>query len=256
MSLKVALGMYTVRQSVEKDMPAAFAALRRMGYTGIEFYGEPEFDIDLVNHSIQTSGLELTSWHVEWRNLQPDTFQATAEYLEKVRCPIAVVPCLGGKWNVNHTPDQECRAIWEGYIAGLNGINQQLRPLGLRMGYHNHEHEFLLKYDGKTVFDILFEGLHPDIIMELDTGNCIEGGYDPAAIIKKHGGRDILLHLKPYSRRLGFQTALGDENDENDWRAILAAVPKEPRLIVESENSLLPEMENARQCLEALRAFL
>lgn len=94
---KIGLGMFTVHNSVDEDMRGTFLKLSKLGYKGIEFYGEPEFDPELVKDSIAESGLTLTSWHVEWRNLQDDRFGKTAEYLNNVGCPIAVVPCLGGK---------------------------------------------------------------------------------------------------------------------------------------------------------------
>ena len=95
---KCGLGMYTVHKSVEENMYETFCGLAQMGYRGIEFYGEPEADLDLLKNSLSDSGLALTGWHVEWRNLQKDRFARTADYLQKAGCPVAVIPCLGGKW--------------------------------------------------------------------------------------------------------------------------------------------------------------
>lgn len=39
---KTGLAMYTVHQTVEKDMRDTFIKLSDMGYRGIEFYGELE----------------------------------------------------------------------------------------------------------------------------------------------------------------------------------------------------------------------
>lgn len=254
---KIGLGMYTVHKSVDEDMKKTFLKLSGLGYKGIEFYGEPEFDIKLVKESLAASGLALTSWHVEWRNLQDDRFERTAEYLNKVGCTVAVVPCLGGKWNVAHTAAEECKDVWLRYIEWLNRTNERLRKEGLRTGYHNHEHEFILKYDGVCVFDLMFDSLSRDIVVEFDSGNCIEGGDDPVRVLKKYGTRDVILHLKPYSKEKGFDTVLGDDEDLNDWNSILdPALCDFKWLLVESECAVLPEFVNAERCLVGLKKYI
>lgn len=254
---KTGIGMYTIHKNVQADMYASFMKMAAMGYEGIEFYGEPVFDRSLLERSLKDSGLTLTGWHVEWANLQGDRFGETVRYLQAAGCPAAVVPCLGGKWEVAHGPKEECRQIWLRYIDEMNRISGKLAREGIRMGYHNHEHEFMLSYHGVKVFDILFEGLSGDIIMEFDTGNCIEGGDDPLRILKKYRDRDMFLHLKPYSREKGFDTILGNPEDANDWTAILEPDNKKYLwLLIESENTQLPEMKNAQLCLQGLKKYL
>lgn len=249
--------MYTVHQSAEKDLYRTFCRLGELGYRGIEFYGEPTVDPELMKRSLKDSGLYLTGWHVEWRNLQEDRFGDTVRYLQKVGCPIAVIPCLGGKWKVAHGPEEECREIWVRYTEQINRIYEKLKLEGIRTGYHNHEHEFMLTYDEEKVFDLLFDRLSEEIVIEFDSGNCIEGGDDPLRVLKKYKNRDMLLHLKPYSHSNGFNTVLGAPDDANDWQQILDTRNKEYLwLLVESENEVLPEFENARLCLDGLRKYI
>lgn len=255
MKREVALGMYTVHREAATDMEVAFVSLAQMGYRGIEFYGEPDFVPAAVARALAASGLTLTSWHIEWRNLQPERISETLDYLARVGCPVAVIPCLGGKWNVGHAPEDESRELWLRYVDRMNAIDAVVTAGGLRLGYHNHEHEFQLSYDGESVFDLLFSRLSPDIVMELDTGNCIEGGDDPVAAIRRYPDRDLLLHLKPYSFSRGFDTQLAAPDDANDWQAILAAAPERTLgLIIESENTASSGMESARLCIEGLRS--
>ena len=251
---KIGAAMYTVHKSVAQDMYAAFQALADMGYRAVEFYGEPEFDIETVRKSLEQSGLILSGWHTEWRNLQEDRFAQTVEYLHQVNCPLAVVPCLGGKWRIAHGPEEECREIWLRYIEQMNLLSEKLGSEGIRMGYHNHDHEFRLAYDGKQVFDLLFDGLSEKIIMEFDSGNCIEGGADPLRVLEKYRDREKILHLKPYSHTNGFNTVLHAPDDANDWETILHPPGKEYLwMLIESENEVLPELDNAKQCMEGFR---
>ena len=164
---------------------------------------------------------------------------------------------MGGKWNVGHDPSGECEDRWLYYTEWLNQVGEQLKGEGIRLAYHNHEHEFFLHYGGKTVYDIMYENLSPDIVMELDTGNCIEGGGDPLKVLEKYRDRQIILHLKPYSRQKGFDVVLGDESDDNDWNAILHQSRTQFEwLLVESENGKLPEMENAGRCIDNLQKYI
>ena len=254
----IGLGMYTVFESAQKDMTNSFVQLAQMGYTGMEFYGEPaDFPADRVIHALQESGLALTGWHIEWRNLQEKTFGPTVEYLHKVGCPMAIIPCLGGKWNVGHDSSEECKDRWLYYIEDLNHIYEKLQKEGLGMGYHNHEHEFQLHYDGQTVFDLLYENFAPGIVMEFDSGNCIEGGANPLEVLRKHAERPKILHLKPYSKKEGFDVVLGSEQDDNNWKEILKDSGADFKwLLIESEDRALPEMTNAKLCMEGLRRFL
>lgn len=91
--------------------------------------------------------------------------------------------------------------------------------------------------------------------MEFDSGNCIEGGDDPLRVLRKYQGRPMILHMKPYSHTLGFETTLGAPEDANDWAAILANGCFE-WMLVESECTTLPEEENARLCIQGLRSYL
>lgn len=255
---RIGLGMFTVHRAVEENMTAAFQKLSNMGYKGIEFYGEPsDFAVGDVKDALKESGLQLTGWHIEWKNLQEDTIDGTVRYLHEVGCQTAIVPCLGGRWNVGHDSRYESKDRWLFYIQWLNETNRRLAAEGLRLGYHNHEHEFVLNYDGKTVFDLLFENLAPEIIMEFDSGNCIEAGKDPMEVLRTYRERPLLLHLKPYSRERGFDVVLGEDDDANDWQAILHRQENMPEwLLVESENKSLAEMENAEKCFCNLKKYL
>jgi sugar phosphate isomerase/epimerase len=244
---KLSLQMYTAHTECYRDLKGTFEKLYDMGYRGIEYYGEQKlFDLETVKRMPIETGIQMTSWHTEWKDLQPDRFASTVGYLENVSCPLVVVPCLGGEWNIAHTPEQECREIWYRYIDWLNELSVNLKSHGMRTGYHNHDHEFTLKYDGQFVFDILFGNLAPEIILEFDTGRAIKAGADCPAIMKKYAERDILIHLKPYSKERKYEAVLGDPDDLNNVPAILSAYPKDFLwVMVESENLVNTQLENA-----------
>lgn len=250
--------MYTVHECVGEDMEETLRRIACMGYRAVEFYGEPaDFEADEVRNALLRNGLVLAGWHVEWHNFAEECLERTIQYLKAVECPVAVVPCLGGEWNVGHAKERECKEIWLDYINRLNQLQNRLAQEGIRLAYHNHAHEFQLQYDGQSVFDLLFENLSADIILELDTGNCIQCGGDPVKILQKNRNRDIILHLKPYSRDNGFHTVLGWAGDANDWQEILYKNDIDYKwLLIESENRSLTELENAELCIQGLNKQL
>lgn len=249
------IAMFTVRQSAERDLSGTLQNLAALGYTGIEFYGAPVWPPQEIRTALQNSGMVITGYHTEYRDLQKNTRQKTAEFLNEIGCPLAVVPCLGGRWHVGHTEAEENFATWQKHIAWLQETEEFLKTCGIRTGYHNHEHEFLLQYGGKTVFDLIFESL-PTLVMELDSGACIEGGGDPNAVLQKYRDRPKILHMKPFSKTRGFDVSLGDADDENDWASYFSPENRFEWLLAESENKILSEAENAQRCIAGARCFL
>lgn len=252
---KFGIAMFTVRQSAERDLSGTLQNLAALGYTGIEFYGEPVWSPREIYNALKNSGMAITGYHTEYRDLQKNTRQRTAEFLNEIGCPLAVVPCLGGRWHVGHTEQEENLETWQKHIAWLQKTEEFLKTYNIRTGYHNHEHEFLLHYNGKTVFDFIFESL-PTLVMELDSGACIEGGGDPKEILKKYRDRPKILHMKPYSETRGFDVSFGDEDDANDLATYFLPENNFEWLLAESENKILSEAENARRCIEGARRVL
>lgn len=255
MQRKIGIAMFTVRQSAERDLSGTLQSLSALGYTGIEFYGAPVWPPQEIRAALQNAGMALTGYHTEYRDLQENTRQKTAEFLNEIGCPLAVVPCLGGRWHVGHTEAEENFTTWQKHIAWLQETEEYLKTCGICTGYHNHEHEFSLQYGGKTVFDHIFGSL-PTLVMELDSGACIEGGGDPNAVLQKYRSHPKILHMKPFSKTRGFDVSLGDKDDENDWASYFSPENQFEWLLAESENKILPEAENAERCIRGAQRFL
>ena len=49
-----------------------------------------------------------------------------------------------------------------------------------------------------AAWEILFSRTTPDVVMQLDTGNCVGGGGEPIAILKQFPHRATTMHLKEY----------------------------------------------------------
>lgn len=86
---------------------------------------------------------------------------------------------------------------WKRLADRMNRIGARARERGLRLGYHNHNPELRIVEAGKTALELLIEYTDPDLVsFEIDVGWIAAAGADPAAFIRRHGGRIAQLHLK------------------------------------------------------------
>ena len=69
-------------------------------------------------------------------------------------------------------------AGWKKVAAQLASAAEQLRPLGMSTGYHNHQTEWK-PVDGKRPMDVLAAGTPKDVVLQFDVGTCVEVGRRP-----------------------------------------------------------------------------
>jgi sugar phosphate isomerase/epimerase len=257
--MSIALGLYSVYRELQKDFAATLREVKKLGYDGVEFFGELSHDPAEVREVLEKNDLQNCGWHTEWKLLQKETLPGTLEYHRIAGTPNIIVPALGGPWEIAHTRAEDCAEIWMEHAAELNELSDKVQEQGFRLGYHTHAHEFDTDFGGVTPWDILSKHTGQDIILELDTGNSIEGGKNPADILPTIMGRPVLVHCKPYSLTAGLETYIGKEDDANDWPENLKKCKEAGTewLIVEHESdSLYPQFMGARKCLEGIKRFL
>ena len=86
--------------------------------------------------------------------------------------------------------------LWKRTAADLNRIGASLQGAGIRVGYHNHNLEFM-PVGGTTGWDILWRETDPGLVaFEIDLGGVATAGRDPVRFLKDTKGRVRLLHVK------------------------------------------------------------
>jgi sugar phosphate isomerase/epimerase len=101
----------------------------------------------------------------------------------------------------------------------LNESNAGARSRGLAFAVHNHWWEYE-KVDGRYVYQTMLELLDPSVLFELDTYWIRTAGCDPAAVVKEHGARAPLMHIKD-----------GPANKEQPMQALGQGVIDVPALL-------------------------
>lgn len=252
MKCKIALQLYSVRDAFRSDPEQCLKNVAAMGYAGVEAFGELVRPASRMQSLLEQNRLALVGWHtpVEW--LEGDALADTAQYLQEVGCPRAVVP-----WMPKETFASVDSTL--AFAARLCRIAENLRSYGIAPGYHNHDFEFIPFEDGRTPWSVLMDAT--DVIAQLDNGNALSSGtpgLDVIALVKQWRGRAQTVHLKPYSAEAGFSAMIGE--DDVDWDSFLDAaahIGGAEWMIVEYEDETkYSQEEGARACLEALRKYI
>ena len=85
----------------------------------------------------------------------------------------------------------------------LNAAAAQAAELGLKVGYHNHDHELATTIDGTPVLEVFAGLLDPAVLLEVDLYWATAGGVDPVAPARTLGDRVVAVHVKDGPMRPG-----------------------------------------------------
>ena len=250
-SIPVGLELYSVRDELQKDPQGTVRAVAKMGYQCVEFYG-PYFDWSTTQAKdmrklMDELGISCHSTHNDEANFGP----------EKIGHATEVNKILGTKYMVQAWSDPKPDADgWKALAEKLNAAADKLAPLGLKVGYHNHDAEWK-PVGGKRPIEILASNTKPSVMLQLDIGTCLEAGADPVAWIKANPGRIRSIHCKDWSPdpNIGYKTLFGE--GKADWKGIFQAAESVGGVefyLVEQEGSRYPELETAQRCLQAFRS--
>jgi sugar phosphate isomerase/epimerase len=226
----LALQLYTVREALAADRPAALARAAGLGFRAVEAFGavgdvERTADERLaaarqLRRELDEHGLSVCSVHGP---VTPDAdFELLFDELQTLGTDTLVVPWPGG---IHGVADPLGGA--DAMKAATERINSCVRaaaPRGLTVGYHNHHQEFAPLPDGSglTAFDVLWREADPALVAEVDIYWAQTGHGDAAEVVRSLGDRVTLLHVKDGpATTTGVQTTVG--NGTLDVPAVLTA---------------------------------
>ncbi|MEP3278439.1 MAG: sugar phosphate isomerase/epimerase [Stappiaceae bacterium] len=176
--------------------------LADIGYKSVEAYGGLLDDPDTLDSALSASGLSLDSSHVGLDALEskPDWVAEIAQRfgIKSLFCPFLM-------------SDQrpETADGWREFGARLGRIDETFSSNGVRVGWHNHDFEFVPLPTGERPMDLILEGA-PSLQWEADVAWIVRGGVDPMAYLQKYGDRITALHIKDIA-------PAGNCADEDGW---------------------------------------
>jgi sugar phosphate isomerase/epimerase len=261
--IPIALQLYSVRNEAKADLRGTMQQVASWGYDGVEFAGFHGHSAEQVKAWLDEFGLACPSTHTGIDQLADEKFEQTVAFHKTIGCNAILVPGLPVE---RRNSLDACKATAELF----NALVEKLRPLGMRVGFHVHNQDVIPLQppdgDGRSPWDLFAELTHPQFILQYDTANGLDGGTDPVATIRKHPGRNVLLHLKEFGD--GTRTLKGHDghgkaaigDGDVDWPGVFKAATEvggTKWYIIEQEgHPKLSPMDAAKLCLTNLKRLL
>jgi sugar phosphate isomerase/epimerase len=241
-TIPVALQLYTIGREANADPAAALAKVAQLGYRGVEFAGYFGKDAKTLRKMLDDNGLKCCGSHLGLDLfLKGDNFQKTTDFAQTLGCTILTVP---GQRNSG-------KQGWVDAAHRFNELADKLKPLGMRIGYHDHPGDFQ-KIDDETTWDIFFGNTKKEVVMQCDLGHMGTAGVDPVMYLNKYPGRAASVHVKPSAKQ---KRDLLVGEDELNWPAIFKAcetVGGTEWYIVEYDGG---SMEKAAKTIQTLKKW-
>lgn len=177
---------------------------------------------------LDDNGLVACGTHTPYESVLADKLKETIEFNRAIGNKFLIVPWMEGK----------SKQEWLDKAKLFNEIAEKVKPEGMWIGYHAHAHDFH-QFDGVSAWDLFFGTTRPEVVMQLDTSNCRDGGADPVAVLHKYPGRARSIHLK--SSGAGPEAVIGE--DKVDWPSVFAFCESQGKTqwyVVEHESSKNP----------------
>ncbi|HON69059.1 MAG TPA: sugar phosphate isomerase/epimerase [Phycisphaerae bacterium] len=242
--IPVGLQLYSVRQDCAKDLPGVLKAVAEMGYEGVEFAGYYDRKAEEMRELLDANKLKCCGTHTALDTLVGDALARTVEYNKVIGNKYLVVPSLPRERMASIAALRETAKL-------LTDIAEKVKPQGMRVGYHAHAGDFK-KVEGQIPWEVLFDAAGPDVIMQLDVGNCLAGGGDPLATLAKYPGRSVTIHLKEHGGKPGAVIGEGEVKWKDVFEFCEARGGTE-WYIVEQESYATTPLESVKACLRNVR---
>ncbi|NEU09613.1 sugar phosphate isomerase/epimerase [Flavihumibacter sp. R14] len=260
---KLGIQLYSVRESMEKDLRGTLKQIAGFGYQEAETYGfnygnnkyywglEPKQAkslLDEVNLTTSSGHYDLDKF------FQKGQSSALAKYVDEC---IEGANTLKQKYIVWPWLAPEYRTIdeFKRLSTTLNIIGEQIKKGGLQLAYHNHDFEFI-NLNGQLGFDILLQETDPSLVkLELDIyWATYRSPYTIHDLFMKQPGRFVVWHLKDMDlKNHDLHTPVGDGTI--DFQAIFkdAALSGVTNMFVEQGNNYVPD---ALSCMKKSAAYV
>ena len=191
---EVGIQTYTLRDSMQVDMAATLAMIKRAGYDYVELNGRDFADTspETVRDRVAAAGLYSPSTHLSYKPVRDDT-AAMVQACKTLCCKYGIVPWM----------DENERKLddWKRHAQVLNEAGKAFRDNDISLAYHNHQFEFEDLGGGTTAMQVLLEETNPELLcFQIDIFWAYLASVDMPALFRAHPGRFKLSHVKDMRR--------------------------------------------------------
>ncbi len=184
---EIALQLYSLREQMQTDVEGTHALIAEWGIRYVEGGGTYGMPLEEYKQLLERHGLEMIGVGADFNQLKEDP-QAIIDNAQAFGARYAScfwIPHPHGQFSIRETEEA---------VEVFNRAGKLLEEAGITLCYHPHGYEFIPHGDG-VLFDVMIE--HAEhYAFNLDVFWVQMGGGDPVAIMKAHGAKVPLLHLK------------------------------------------------------------
>ncbi len=242
--IPIGVQLYSIREDCAKDLPGSLAKVAKIGYHGVEWAGYHGKTGKELRKLQDDHGLKACGTHIGLDQLMPDKLNATMDLNREIGNKFLIVP--------GFSKERYAGQAWIDTAKLMSELAAKVKPQGFKVGYHNHHVEFKA-VGGMTLLEIFYENTSADVVLQMDTGNAYEGGGDVLDFLRRHKGRSVTVHLKPFSKT-NKTAAIGE--DETKWNEVFDACEHgggTEWYIVEHESDPVSPMNAVTKCFEGLK---
>ena len=245
-NIPIATQLWCVRKQLPTDIPGTLAQLAQIGFQGVELenaFGKSGKEWRKV---LDDNKLRACGFHHSMNELLGDKLKATIEFNQAIGNQTLIIRSLPK--NV-----YESKELLMKTAATVNEISEQVKPAGMRVGYHNHTTDFN-KIGDQYWWNLFADQTKKDVVLQFDTGNASEmPGVNVTDFLKRNKGRTASMHVKPFSKTKP-DAFLGE--DELDWKQIFTIAETIGGIewyIIEYEKDAFPPLEALKANYDRLK---
>jgi sugar phosphate isomerase/epimerase len=212
--------LYSVRNQLERDFDLTLTRLAEMGFRSVEPFSLPA-NISKLKTSLANAGLKAPTAHGDVVINPRGAIDAALELGSSVLIdPYQPEEIFQSESELQRLADQ------------LSAAAELAAPHGIKIGYHNHDHELRNEVRGVPALFALANMVSQDVVFEIDLFWCQVANVDPIDVLKELDGRVVALHAKdaPMGGHVKDQVSVGKGSVD-----VLACANQAPsaRLVVE-----------------------
>jgi sugar phosphate isomerase/epimerase len=202
------LQLYSLRDAFPKDVPGTLDLVKNFSIRYAELAGTYNLEPEKFRGMMIERGIQPIAAHMPYEKFKndPESIAKEAKALGLKYAGVAWIPHKG-KFTEKDARDA---------AAVFNKAGEVLSKYGIKCFYHNHGYEFE-PFGNGTLMDLLITETKAEYMtFEMDVLWTFFPGQDPAALLRKHGNRWELMHLKDLKKGVQTGDFSGKTDKEND----------------------------------------
>ncbi|WP_175047933.1 sugar phosphate isomerase/epimerase family protein [Microlunatus speluncae] len=202
---EISVQLYSIHPELEADLDGSLGRIAEIGLRTVEAFDFVR-RVDELKASFDKYGLKAPTAHAI---MIEDAGVETPDGLLTVPPPeetFAAAKALGVQVVIDPFVAPDRWATADDVKRNADRLNEraaQAAEYGLKVGYHNHDHELTTKIDGRPALQAFADLLDPSVLLEVDLYWAQAGGAELLPLLRGFGDRVVAVHVKDGPMRPG-----------------------------------------------------